>query len=276
MEVVIFCGGLGTRLREETEFRPKPMVNIGNRPILWHIMKIFAHHGHKDFRLALGYKGHVIKEYFSNYELQNNDMFIQLGKPDQRTYMNCNHDEKDWNILLADTGELNLKGSRLKQMEKYIEGDNFFVTYGDGVADIDINALMAFHKSHGKIATVTGVNPTARFGELGFEGDSVTSFMEKPSTSQSNRLISGGFFVFNQKIFDYLSNDEKCDLEYGALEKLAGIGELKFFRHTAFWACMDNLRDMDYLNRLWNQGKADWKVWTTNRMLKPAAFKQER
>lgn len=269
MEVIIFCGGLGTRLREETEFRPKPMVNIGNRPILWHIMKIFAHHGHKEFRLALGYKGYIIKEYFSNYELQNNDMLIQLGKPDQRTYMNCNHDEKDWNVLLADTGEFNLKGSRLKQMEKYIKGDNFFATYGDGVADIDLNALMAFHKSHGKIATVTGVNPTARFGELGFEGDSVTSFMEKPSTSQSNRLISGGFFVFNRKIFDYLSVNEKCDLEYGALEKLAGMGELKLFRHTAFWACMDNLRDMDYLNRLWNERKADWKVWTT-------ACKQEK
>jgi len=261
MEVVIFCGGLGTRLREETEFRPKPMVHIGNRPILWHIMKIFAHFGHKDFRLALGYKGNQIKEYFSNYELMNNDMLIQFGKNGSRSYLNCNHEETDWSVLLANTGEQALKGSRLKKMQKYVKGDNFFVTYGDGVANIDVNALMDFHLSHGKIATVTGVNPTARFGELDFTGENVTSFKEKPTISNGNRLISGGFFAFRREIFDYLSDDDKCDLEYGAIELLAGRGELKLFRHAGFWACMDTLRDMEYLNRLWSQGKAEWKVW---------------
>ena len=267
MEVIILCGGMGTRLREETEFRPKPMVNIGSRPILWHIMKIFSHYGHKDFFLALGYKGYVIKEYFQNYELMNNDVLIELGKPECATYMNSNHDENDWKVLLADTGELALKGARLKRLEKYIKGDDFLVTYGDGVSDIDINSLLSFHRSHGKIATVTGVNPTARFGELEFVDDCVTSFQEKPTTSSSTRVISGGFFVFNRRIFDYLTDDDACDLEYGALEKLAEGGELMLFRHQGFWACMDTFRDMQYLNRLWETRRADWKVWTNGARL---------
>jgi len=258
MKVVILCGGLGTRLREETEFRPKPMVFIGDRPILWHIMKIFAHYEVKDFILTLGYKGEMIKNYFCNYELMNNDVTIELGRP-EKILIHQRHDENGWRITLADTGEKTLKGARLKRVQKYVNEDTFMMTYGDGVADIDINALLAFHKSHKKLATVTGINPASRFGELKLEGDQVVSFREKPQ--EDGGLINGGFFVFNKKIFDYLSTDDDCDLEFGPLEKIAQEGQLMVWRHQGFWACMDTLRDMDYLNRLWDEGKAAWKIW---------------
>lgn len=258
MKIVILCGGLGTRLREETEYRPKPMVNIGNRPILWHIMKIFAHYGHKDFILSLGYKGEMIKEYFYHYELMNNDVTLELGHP-EKIHIHQNHKETGWRVTLADTGANTLKGARLKKVEKYIDDDEFMMTYGDGVADIDINALLAFHHSHGKIATVTGINPASRFGELKIKGDTVEAFNEKPETSSG--LINGGFFVFNKRIFDYLSIDESCDLEIGALEKIAREGQLMVYKHGGSWACMDTLRDMDYLNKLWNENKAFWKTW---------------
>lgn len=258
MKVVILCGGLGTRLREETEFRPKPMVNIGNRPILWHIMKIYAQHGYKEFILSLGYKGEIIKEYFYHYELFNNDVTLELGHPDKICIHQC-HEENGWRITLTDTGEKALKGARLKKVEKYITDDEFMMTYGDGVADIDINALLAFHHSHGKLATVTGTNPASRFGELKITGNRVESFNEKPETSSG--LISGGFFVFNKAIFDYLSVEDNCDLEIGPLEKIAREGQLMVYKHTGSWACMDTLRDMDYLNMLWNENKAFWKIW---------------
>ena len=259
MQVAILCGGLGMRIREETEFRPKPMVKIGMRPILWHIMKIYSHYGCKDFTLALGYKGEMIKEYFCHYELMNNDVTIELGQPD-KICIHSSHDEVGWKITLADTGQKALKGSRLKQIEKYIENEIFMVTYGDGVSDIDISELIKFHLSHGKIATVTGINPAARFGELKVVGSQVVSFHEKPDdTGQS--FVNGGFFVFNRKIFDYLSADDKCDLEYGPLEQIAKEGELMVYKHFGFWACMDTIRDMEYLNQLWDQGKAQWKIW---------------
>lgn len=183
MKVVILCGGLGTRLREETEFRPKPMVNIGVKPILWHIMKIYAHYGHKDFILALGYKGDMIKNYFCHYELMNNDVTIELGKPEQ-VCIHQGHEESGWRITLADTGEKSLKGARLKMVEKYIADETFMMSYGDGIADVDLNALLAFHKSHGKIATLTGINPMARFGELKVVGDQVTHFPKNPKMDQ--------------------------------------------------------------------------------------------
>ena len=205
MKVVILCGGLGTRLREETEFRPKPMVNIGRHPILWHIMKIYAHYGHKDFILGLGYKGEMIKEYFYHYELMNNDITLELGHP-ENICIHQSHSEKDWRITLSDTGGKALKGARLKKVEKYINEDEFMMTYGDGVADIDINKLLSFHKSHGKLATLTGINPASRFGELKINGNSVTAFSEKPKNS--SEFINGGFFVFNKKIFDYLSTND--------------------------------------------------------------------
>lgn len=260
MEVVILCGGQGTRLREETEFRPKPMVNIGPRPILWHIMKTYSHFGHTDFILPLGYKGKMIRDYFVNYEWMNNDVTIELGKPENVCLHNC-HAEAGWRITLADTGERTLKGARIKRIEKYVKGDVFMLTYGDGVADVDLDTLVEFHQSHGKMATVTGVNPTARFGELKVDGNMVISFYEKPKDTDSDGLVSGGYFVFNREIFDLLTDEEDCDLEYGPLEKLANEGELMVRPHSGFWACMDTLRDMEYLNSLWEQGKAKWKIW---------------
>ncbi len=258
MKVVILCGGLGTRLREETEFRPKPMVNIGNRPILWHIMKIYAHYGIRDFILALGYKGDMIKNYFCHYEIMNNDVTIELGRP-EHICIHQRHDEVGWKITLADTGEKSLKGARLKKIQKYIPEETFMTTYGDGIANIDIKALLAFHQQHGKLATVTGINPAARFGELRLEGNQVKSFQEKPRDGEG--LINGGFFVFNRGIFNYLTEEQNCDLEYGAMEKIAQEGQLMVFKHEGFWACMDTLRDMDYLNALWEKNQAEWKIW---------------
>jgi glucose-1-phosphate cytidylyltransferase len=259
MQTVILCGGLGTRLREETEYRPKPMVQIGNKPILWHIMKTYAHYGHNEFVLTLGYKGDMIKEYFLHYEAMNNDLILELGKPDSICMHNC-HNEAGWKITLSNTGEQTLKGGRLKRVEKYIHGDTFMLTYGDGVANVDINKLLEFHHSHGKMATVTGVNPIARFGELKVEGEQVKSFLEKPQVADGG-LISGGFFVFNRKLFDYLTPDEDCDLEYGALETIAEQNELMVYVHRDFWYCMDTLRDMEKLDAMWKKNQAPWKVW---------------
>jgi len=258
MKVVILCGGAGTRLREETEFRPKPMVNIGPYPILWHIMKYYSQFGFKEFVLALGYKGDMIKNYFCHYELMNNDVTIELGQP-EKTCIHYAHDEAGWKITLADTGEKSLKGARLKKVEKYIVGDTFMMTYGDGIADVDIGKLLAFHKAHGKLATVTGINIASRFGELKIDGDSVETFSEKPQDGKG--FINGGFFVFNRKILDYLTTDDLCDLEVGPLEQIAGEGQLMVYKHRGFWACMDTLRDMEYLNRLWDNGMARWKIW---------------
>jgi glucose-1-phosphate cytidylyltransferase len=258
MKVVILCGGAGTRLREETEFRPKPMVNIGPRPILWHIMKYYAQFGYKEFILALGYRGDMIKNYFCHYELMNNDVTIELGQPESMR-IHYSNDEVGWKVTLADTGEKTLKGARLKKVEKYLSDDVFMMTYGDGVADVDINDLLAFHKTHGKLSTVTGINPASRFGELKIDGDRVESFAEKPQNGEG--LINGGFFVFNRTIFDYLTTDDSCDLEFGPLERIAQEGQLMVYKHRGFWACMDTLRDMEYLNRLWDNGQAKWKTW---------------
>lgn len=258
MKTVILCGGLGTRLREETEFRPKPMVNIGNRPILWHIMKIYAHQGFKDFVLALGYKGEMIKNYFCHYEFMNNDVTLELGRP-EALEIHQKHEENGWRITLADTGEKALKGARLKKVAKYIPGDTFMVTYGDGIANIDLKALLSFHQSHGRLATVTGINPAARFGELKLAGDQVVRFREKHL--DDGGLANGGFMVFNRGIFEYLSEGDNADLEIGPMEQLAQDGQLMVYRHPGFWACMDTLRDMDYLNGLWEEGQALWKIW---------------
>lgn len=258
MKVVILCGGLGTRLKEETEFKPKPMVMIGDRPILWHIMKIYAHYGFNDFVLCLGYKGELIKEYFYHYEIMANDFQITLGRKNELKIFHA-HDENDWKITLVNTGDKALKGARVKRVERYIDSDNFMVTYGDGVANIDLNSLIDFHRSHGKIATLTGVKPLSRFGEIQADGDIVKEFTEKPQSSEG--LINGGFFVFKRKILDYLEDRDDSDLEYGVFEKLSENGELMVYRHDGFWSCMDTYRDMEYLNRLWSQGKALWKKW---------------
>jgi glucose-1-phosphate cytidylyltransferase len=258
VKVVILCGGAGTRLREETEFRPKPMVNIGTRPILWHIMKYYSLLGFNDFVLALGYKGEMIKNYFCNYEMMNNDVTIELGQP-ENICIHHSHEEAGWKITLADTGEKALKGARLKKVERYIAADTFMMTYGDGIADVDIHALLAFHKSHGRMVTVTGINPASRFGELKIEGDRVASFSEKPQNGEG--LVSGGFFVFNREIFNRLTSEDSCDLEVGPLEQIAREGQLMVYKHRGFWACMDTLRDMEYLNRIWDSGAAKWKIW---------------
>jgi len=258
MKVVILCGGLGTRLQEETEFRPKPMVNIGTHPILWHIMKIYSHFGHHEFVLSLGYKSEMVKEYFYHYELINNDITLKLSHPRQMQF-HQSHDENNWVITMVNTGRNALKGARLKRVENFIDGNTFMMTYGDGVADIDIDKLLAFHRKHGKIATVTGVNTASQFGELKIRGNRVERFREKPVTASG--LISGGFFVFNRKFFRYLTDDDNCDLEIGPLEKIAAAGQLMVYRHRGNWACMDTIRDVDYLNRLWNENKAFWKNW---------------
>ena len=258
IKVVILCGGLGTRLREETEFRPKPMIEIGGRPSLWHIMKIYAYYGFKDFILCLGYKGEMIRRYFCGYEVLNNNFTVELGDSKNITVHNS-HGEKGWRVTLVDTGEKALKGSRIKKIEKYTDGDLFMLTYGDGVADINLRKLLAFHKKHGCIGTVTGVRPPSRFGEMVTDKHKVVSFTEKPQVSSG--LINGGFCIFNRKFFDYLSADDNCDLEKGALEQLAKDGEMAMYEHAKGWECMDTFRDMEHLNKLWQDEKAFWKVW---------------
>jgi glucose-1-phosphate cytidylyltransferase len=257
VQTVILCGGMGTRLKEETEFRPKPMVNVGQYPILWHIMKIYAYYGMNDFVLALGYKGDMIKEFFFNYEFINNDFTIELGAA-HRTRIHPKHNE-DWKVTLVNTGEKTLKGGRLKRLQKYITGNDFCLTYGDGLIDVDIKDVVAFHKKHGKTVTLTGVNIASRFGELKIDGDNVTQFAEKPEDAHG--FVNGGFMVLNTKIFDMLTEAEDCDLEYGPFEHLAKKGELMVYKHKGNWACMDTLRDSEYLNNLWNKNQAFWKVW---------------
>ncbi|OGC04143.1 glucose-1-phosphate cytidylyltransferase [candidate division WOR-1 bacterium RIFOXYA12_FULL_43_27] len=257
-KVVILCGGKGTRLREETEIKPKPLVEIGGRPILWHIMKIYAHFGYNDFILCLGYKGQMIKEYFYNYHILMNDFTINLdGKRDM--ILHNFSDEINWKITLVDTGLDSLKGARIKKIEKYIDGDNFLLTYGDGVANVNIAELIDFHNKHGKVGTLTGVRPPSRFGDLIIDNGRVTNFTEKPQASAG--MINGGFFVLNRKLFEYLSADKECDFELGALERLAEAGELMVYPHKGSWECMDTFRETKHLDELWNQNKAFWKVW---------------
>jgi glucose-1-phosphate cytidylyltransferase len=254
-EVIILCGGKGTRLSEETKLKPKPMVEIGGKPILWHIMKSYSNYGYKKFILALGYKGHAIKSYFYNSRINQSDFTIKMDPLEKPTYHNTLIDS-DWEISLIDTGEETLKGGRIKKLEKYIKNDNFFVTYGDGVADINIKNLLEFHKSHKRIATVSAVRPPSRFGEILIENDNVLSFEEKPQMKEG--FINGGFFVFNRKIFNHLHDKVDCDLEFGALQKIAENKQMNAFKHYGFWQCMDNIREKNYLNELSEKGKEVW------------------
>ncbi|HJT87176.1 MAG TPA: glucose-1-phosphate cytidylyltransferase [Bryobacteraceae bacterium] len=257
MKVVILCGGLGTRLREETEFRPKPMVEVGGRPILWHIMKTYAHYGFRDFVLCLGYRGNTIKDYFLNYEAMNSDFSICLGQKSQIRY-HGQHTEQGYSVTLADTGQECMTGGRIRKIEKYIDGDTFLLTYGDGVSDVNLRCLVEFHKSHGRIATVTTVPPVSRFGmvELAGEGE-VLQFTEKPRT---DGWMSAGFFVLNRQVFDYLGGDD-CVFEHAPLERLAADGELMAYRHEGFFYAMDTFREYQHLNDLWNRGAAPWRIW---------------
>ncbi len=257
MKVVILCGGQGTRLREETEFRPKPLVDVGQRPILWHIMKSYAHHGFRDFVLCLGYRGWMIKEYFLNYEAMNNDVTVCLGSRHQ-VEVHGAHAEQDFRVTLAETGLNSMTGGRVKRIQRYIDGDTFMVTYGDGVADVDIQALARFHKSHGRLATVTAVRPTSRFGVLEIDPEGkVERFVEKP---QLDGWASAGFFVFDRRVLDLLDGDD-CILEREPLERLAAEGELMVYRHHGFFFAMDTYREYKALNELWDGGQAPWKVW---------------
>jgi glucose-1-phosphate cytidylyltransferase len=257
VKVVILCGGKGTRLREETEFRPKPMVEVGGRPLLWHIQKIYAAHGYTDFLLCLGYRGFMIKEYFLDYEAMNNDFTIQLGAR-QKLHYHGAHTEQDFTVTMAETGLETATGGRLKRVERYLDDDTFMLTYGDGVADIDVRALVDFHHAHGRIATVTAVRPTSRFGVLDLEDSGhVRSFAEKPML---DGCTSAGFFVFSRRVFDYLTGDD-CVLEEEPLARLAREGQLVAYRHPGFFFAMDTYREYKLLNDLWDSGRAPWKIW---------------
>ena len=252
MKVIILSGGFGTRLSEYTESIPKPMVTIGGRPILWHIMQTYAKYGYTDFYLALGYKAQIVKEYFLNYHNLNSDFTVDIstGKID------THHIQKvDWKVTLVDTGLNSMTGGRVKKMQPFIGNEAFFLTYGDGVANIDIKALIAFHKSHGKMVTVSAVHPAARFGELGLEGSRVASFSEKPQTTKG--WINGGYFVIEPEFFDLIEGDETI-LEKGPLEKAASLGELMAYKHEGFWQCMDTKRDRDLLESLWESNANMW------------------
>jgi glucose-1-phosphate cytidylyltransferase len=253
--VVILCGGLGTRLREETEFKPKPMVEVGGRPVLWHIMKIYAHYGFHRFILCLGYKGSAIKDYFVNYEAMSNDFTVYLGRKSQMTYQS-DHTEQDFEITLVDTGLRTMTGGRIKRIEKFVDTDTFMVTYGDGLADLNVEELMRFHRSHGRLATLTATRPPSRYGLLDLSEDNrVTRFREKVQVD----WINGGFLVFNRHVFDYLDNDSV--LEQEPLSRLAAAGQLMAFRHEGFWVGMDTYREYEMLNQMWDTNDAPWKVW---------------
>jgi len=257
MKVIILAGGWGTRLGQQTEDIPKPMVPIGNKPVLWHIMKIYSHYGFNDFIISCGVRAHVIKNYFTNYKSYNEDFTVDITT--QKIRYHSNHDEKNWKVTLVDTGLNTLKGARIKRLETYLNEDINMVTYGDGVADVNIKELLDYHKSHGRTITITGVHPPARFGELLEQDGRVVSFEEKPQTSVG--LINGGFMVFNKKLLNYLTEDENCDLEKGPLKKLTNEGEVMVYKHSGHWECMDHERDVGHLNNLLNEGKAFWKVW---------------
>ena len=257
MKTILLAGGLGTRLSEETIVKPKPMVEIGGMPILWHIMKTYASYGYTDFAVALGYKGEVIKEFFLNYKLHKSDMIIGLRSGSVKFE---NDASEDWNVGLHETGVNSLTGGRLLNLKKLFKpGDTFMLTYGDGVADIDIERLVAFHKAHGKIATLTAVRPPARFGSIEMEEDGhILEFKEKPQLGEG--WINGGYFVFNYEIFNYLINDQTI-LEREPLENLTKENQLVAYRHDGFWHCMDTIRDRDNLNEIWAKGNAPWKKY---------------
>lgn len=257
MKAVILAGGLGTRLSEETVLRPKPMVEIGGKPILWHIMKIYATHGIKEFIIALGYKGEMIKEYFLNFYTINKDISVDLSNG--KTTIHDGKQHEDWKVHLIDTGLHTQTGGRLKRMSRWFgEDETFLFTYGDGVADLDVESAIKFHQAHGKLATVTSVRPPPRFGRMAFEGDRVIDFNEKSQSGEG--WINGGFFVLNRKAIDFIESDQ-TPWEREPLQRLAQAGELVGFRHDGFWSCMDTLREKQYLEELWTTGNAPWKLW---------------
>lgn len=266
IKTIILAGGLGTRLSEETAIRPKPLVEIGGKPILWHIMNIYAASGFTEFVLALGYKGEEIKKYFLDFYMLNNDLSIDLGSGRTKPYTHNSGQQPSWQVHLIDTGAATETGGRVKRLQPLIANGNgdgngnerFMLTYGDGVADIDLQRLVAFHQSHGKLATITAVRPPARFGGLRFNGDLVTEFTEKPQIGEG--WINGGFFVLEPAVLDYIDGDDTI-FERGPLERLAAEGQLAAYKHDGFWQCMDTLRDVRLLESLWQSGSPPWKMW---------------
>jgi glucose-1-phosphate cytidylyltransferase len=257
VKVVILAGGYGTRISEETEVKPKPMVQIGGKPILWHIMKIYSHYGFNDFVILLGYKGYYIKEYFANYFLHQSDITIDLQNNQMQVHTNYS---EPWKVTLVDTGLDAMTGARIMRGRRHIGDEPFMLTYGDGVSNVDIAKTVEFHKKHGKTLTMTAIQPEARFGNLEIDTDgSVQAFAEKPRSEGG--WINGGFFVCEPGVFDYLDEDERCVFEQVPLQKMAADGEIAAYKHPHFWQCMDTLRDNQKLNQMWKAGQAPWKVW---------------
>ena len=261
MKAVILCGGMGTRIRDANENLPKPLLPIGGKPILWHIMKTYGHYGIKDFVLCLGYKGWEIKDFFINYQFMNADLAVTLGPRRSTEFLGAAHEE-EWRVVLADTGESTMTGGRLAAIKRYVEGDDLVLcTYGDGVADIDVDALITFHRQQGKVATVTAVRPPGRFGELVIDGNVVTEFDEKPQTTEG--YINGGYFVFDaRRIWDYIGGNPETILEREPMRRLSRDGQLAAYEHNGFWQPMDTPREFRLLNDLWVSGRAPWKIWT--------------
>lgn len=256
MKAVLLAGGLGTRMREETEFRPKPMVEVGGRPVLWHIMKVLGTQGISEFVICTGYKSEYIKNYFYNYGASNLDFTVTLGDQSS-TVFHGSHDEFDWKVTVADTGLSTMTGGRINKIAKYLDDGPFLCTYGDGIADIDLNSLLDFHKSHGKTATMTTTNPTSRFGVVDVDENSIVEqFREKPKV---NDLINIGYFIFEKEVFNYL--DDECVLEEAPLRQLAADRELGTYKHDGFWQPMDTFRESQMLNDIWASGSAPWKIW---------------
>jgi len=254
MKVVILAGGLGTRMREETEFRPKPMVEVGGKPVLWHIMKTYASHGHTDFVICTGYKGEQIKDYFYNYSSRNSDFTVRLGHKDSATFHGA-HDEFEWSVTVADTGQETPTGGRIKKVKPYLDGEPFLATYGDGIANVDITSLIDSHKNHGKVATLTTSNPTSRFGMVELDdNNNVVRFSEKPELTGS---VNIGYFVFENAVFDFLDDDSV--LEQAPLTEMANANQISAFPHHGFWQPMDTYREAKLLNELWQSGSPPWK-----------------
>lgn len=258
MKAVILCGGKGTRMKEETDYRPKPLVKIGDKPIIWHIMKIYSHYGINDFILCLGYKGYMIKEYFMNMIWMEHDCTIHTGrKKDSIEYLKKDENDDKWNITLVDTGTESLTSTRLKKIEKYIDEDIFCMTYGDGLSNVNIDKLIEYHKKIGKLVTLTGINPQSQFGIIEVENGIAKSFIEKPKVGTT---INGGFMVMDKKVFDYIP-EEDCMFENAPLRNIAALGELAVYNHDGFWTGIDTFKDIENINKIWNSGEIPWKVW---------------
>lgn len=259
MKLIILCGGQGARLREETEYKPKPMVEIGGKPILWHIMKHYSFYGYKEFVLALGYKGDYIRNYFLNYYNYSSDFTVHLGRNGDVEIHNDSIND-DWCITLVETGDNSMTGYRVKQCAKYINEDRFMLTYGDAVSNVNIEKLVKFHRNQNTIGTVTGVYPPSRFGDLIIDGDIVSKFKQQLVDIEHQKPINGGYFVFKKEFFDHIPDDPKCDLEKAPIDSIVNEKQLSVFRHEDFWQCMDTYRDYEYLNNLW-QNNPKWKIW---------------